>query len=415
VIEGPPVAGAPLRSTDDSDGQLRDRADEMTRRVIVIGGGIVGLSTAALLARSGAEVTVIEREAIGAGASGRNSGSIQRPFDPVLAELYLESLELYRALAADEPASGFTLPRSPAGLLLVTHRAAVAAALASHLEATIPDLAAEVLDGPALARVEPALGPDVVAVRLPVGFPVVPALPTYAWAAAAEHHGAVIRIGHGARPQIRSDRVAGVIVDGVTLAADAVVVAAGPWTPEVVDPTGTWHPIRRSWGVVVDVLLARPPRHVIEEADMDAALGTGELAAGAGAERHDPETTPESSVVTAGGVSAVGSTFLSEEPDPEAWTERILGRAARFVPGIIDAPIRETRACARPVSVDGRPLVGAVPGVEGLFVGAGHGPWGISTGPASGRIIAAMVLGQLGAPPSPLDPARFGRPPVDAS
>jgi glycine/D-amino acid oxidase-like deaminating enzyme len=106
----------------------------------------------------------------------------------------------------------------------------------------------------------------------------------------------------------------------------------------------------------------------------------------------------------------VGSTFLPDEPAPDAWIERILVRAMRFVPAIGDAPIRGVRCCARPQSQDGRPLVGAVPGVRGAFVCAGHGPWGISTGPGSARLVADLVLGRDPAIPGELDPARFGAP-----
>jgi D-amino-acid dehydrogenase len=384
-------------------------------RVAVVGGGICGLASAAFLARGGASVILVEREAIGAGASGRNSGSIQRPFDPVLAELYAESLALHRAVAAAIPRAGFALPEVPAGLLLVTHRRAVADALGDHLARTVPDLAVEVLAGSVLQAREPALGPDLAAVRVPVGYPVVPSVPTYAWASWAEAQGVTIVIGREAALEIESGAVAGVRIGDRVERAEAVVVAAGPWTAETVDPSGAWRPIAPLWGVVVDVLLERPPGHVIEEAEMDVALGTGEVAGAAGAAQHDPETTPESSVVTAGGISAIGSTFLTREPDPAAWTERILERAAGFVPGILDAPIRETRACARPLAADGRPLLGPVPGCEGLFVCAGHGPWGISTGPASGRIVADLILGRIAAPPGPLDPARFGGPPARAA
>jgi glycine/D-amino acid oxidase-like deaminating enzyme len=61
--------------------------------------------------------------------------------------------------------------------------------------------------------------------------------------------------------------------------------------------------------------------------------------------------------------------------------------------------------CARPQSVDGRPFIGRMPGTEGLFVCAGHGPWGISTGPASAAIAARAILDQT-APPPELDAAR---------
>ena len=65
------------------------------------------------------------------------------------------------------------------------------------------------------------------------------------------------------------------------------------------------------------------------------------------------------------------------------------------------------RACARPLSADGRPLLGPLPGVDGLFVAAGHGPWGISLGPGSARLVADAVLGRADIAPE-LATARFG-------
>ena len=187
--------------------------------------------------------------------------------------------------------------------------------------------------------------------------------------------------------------------------AEHVVVAAGPWTPDVIDPSGAWRPIRSSWGVVVAITLPDPPGHVLEEADIDI----------------EPESEPAGAVepgaadvafslVTAGGASSLGSTFLEDEPDAAALVPSIVARGTGFVPGIASATMGAHRVCARPLSIDGRPLIGRVPGVDGLWIAAGHGPWGISTGPASGWLLADLLDGRVASPPPALDPGRFAPP-----
>jgi glycine/D-amino acid oxidase-like deaminating enzyme len=378
--------------------------------VVVIGGGIVGVSCAARLAETGRRVVLLERTEIAAGASGRNSGVVQHPFDPVLVDLHLETLSLYRELAGSmEPGEAFAIPQEPVGLLLVTHDPGLARRLADDLVASHPGLSPTFL-GPDEARaLEPSLAPGVSACRVAIGYTVAPAAATRAWAARARNLGVEIRVGDRGRPWIASGRVAGVdLGGGGRLTAEHVVVAAGPWTPEVIDPNGVWRPIGSSWGVVVALALADPPTHVLEEAEIDIEPGN-EVVDASG----ESDAAVAFSLVTASGSSSLGSTFLDDEPDPGALVPSIVGRGTTFVPGIASARIGAHRVCARPQSVDGRPLVGRVPGIDGLWVAAGHGPWGISTGPASGRLIADLLDGRIAAPPPALDPARFPPPRLD--
>ena len=254
-----------------------------------------------------------------------------------------------------------------------------------------------------MSRAEPAVGPGIWGCRVGIGFPVAPAASTYAYATNAESRGVRVRLGRSASLEWHGDAVVGVIVGDEHLRADAVLVAAGPWSPALIDPSGAWRPIRERWGVVVETELPSGPTHVLEEAEIGASIGT----------RTDTPVGDETdradfSLVPFDGVASVGSTFLADRPDPAAWTERILTRASRFVPAVADAPIRGTRACARPQSLDGRPLIGRVPGTHGLFLCAGHGAWGISTGPASARLIVDEILGRSPDIPVELDPGRFG-------
>jgi glycine/D-amino acid oxidase-like deaminating enzyme len=96
--------------------------------------------------------------------------------------------------------------------------------------------------------------------------------------------------------------------------------------------------------------------------------------------------------VTAGGVSAVGSTFTPEEPDPAEIAPMLLERGARFLPALAEARDYAARACPRPQSLDGRPLLGQIG--EDLWIAAGHGPWGVSLGPGSARLVADEILGR---------------------
>lgn len=361
--------------------------------VAVIGGGIVGTATAAFLAEAGAGVVLWERADIGAGASGRNSGVVQHPSDPVLADLYHETVAIYRDL------EGFDLPVTPAGLLYVGLDPAPVEALARDLAVAQPAMRPEFLAQGAAARLEPALARDVAACLVRIGYPVPPAAATRAFAARAARVGAEIRIGAAARVWRARGRAAGVEVDGRRFAAESVVVAAGPWSPSIVDPTGAWRPIRPLWGVVATIDLAEPPRHVLEEVTIDAGIAPGGEPGGV-----------EFSLVTAAGSSSLGSTFLAEEPDAPTIVPGLVEHGARFVPAIATATIVGFRSCARPLSFDGRPLVGPVPGSAGLWIAAGHGPWGISTGPASARRLANAILGDPAHLASLTDPARMGSP-----
>ncbi len=382
--------------------------------VVVVGGGIVGTAAAAFLAEAGARVVLIERKGLATGASGANSGVVQHPFDPVLAALYRETITLYRELSA--VSASFSLPAEPAGMLFVSQHEAAARRQATMIADALPALRPEVVDPFALERLEPMLALGLWACRVDIGYPVLPGASTYGYATLMESRGAELRQGHAAVLEVDGDAVTGVRVDGRLLPAGAVLVAAGPWTPALLDPSGRWAPIRPRWGVVVEAELANPPRHVLEGAGIDAAMALPSDAGGAGEVPGDELGTEpgghevDFSLVPLPGSSAVGSTFLEREPDPNDWMEPILIGATRFVPGVADAPIRGVRACARPQSVDGRPLIGRVPGRRNLYVCAGHGPWGISTGPASARLIADLILGRDPRIPTEFDPVRFGVP-----
>jgi D-hydroxyproline dehydrogenase subunit beta len=356
--------------------------------VAIVGGGIVGCALAAFLAEDGARVRLYEREQLAAGASGRNSGLLQHPMDDTLTGIYAASQAFYAELG-----HGFELPAETVGVLVVGEDAGALEPTRTAIADRFPELLAEAVAAP--HQLEPALAPDLVAFRLDTGLPVPPAAATLAFAERARAAGAELLEGVTASPVIDGGRAIGVRAGKAEEPAGAVVVAAGPWSSALVDPTGAWRPVSPLWGVNVELRLSQPPRHALEEVGIEDLM------------TQQGVPGPLFSLVTREGVSALGSTFLAEQPEPAEAAPGLIERGTRFVPGLAGTHAASFRACARPVSADGRPLLGALPQTEGLFIATGHGPWGVSLGPGSARLVADAVLGKDPAIPAELAAGRF--------
>ena len=389
--------------------------------IVVVGGGIIGTACAYELARAGASVTLLERDELAAGASGRNLGYVDTSKDPVLAPLARRSLERYAEVASDPP-TPFFLDPDPLGTLAVTIdedevadlRAWVAAAEAVGVQTERVD--------DRVRELEPELSPDVLeAYLLNEGHRVDPLALTVCFGALAREAGASVRHHSPARRLVeRGERIAGVVTDDAVLETDAVVLAAGPWSPAIARPAGVRLPIVSARGWLVHVMPERPLfRHWIQSGarrlhagDLHYAAEPGpltlslrEFADAAETREVSPmiQPAPDGSVLT--GTSREPS-FATDPFDLDV-ARIVAARAARLVPSLAEAPVLATWSGVRPVSPDERPILGEVR--EGLFVASGHGSEGVILGAATGEQLAALVLGTD--PPfenAPFDPARFG-------
>ncbi len=335
----------------------------MTGDVAIIGAGIVGCSTAYFLAREGVRVTVHDPVGIAAGASGRNNGLVEHPYDAPSAPLFSESVTLLRELL------GPAMPAEPVGALLLADGEAGARELARHY-ARFPELEPEVLAPAEVRAQEPLLADGLWGCRLRTGYPISPREATLAVAERARAAGARFALGEP------------VGLDALRERAEHVVVAVGASTTDVLAGLVAPGAVRPLWGVIVLIEMADGPRHPIIEGTVTRGLTTGTITDEA------PFTLlPSPSWL------AVGSTMLEgAEPRGEDWAPRLLAQGARFVPEIGRATVRGTLVCARPKSFDNRPLLGRVPGEERLWLASGHGGRGMSLGTASGRMIAEAVL-----------------------
>ena len=95
-------------------------------------------------------------------------------------------------------------------------------------------------------------------------------------------------------------------------------------------------------------------------------------------------------------------------PDPGA-IERLHAMCSRLSPALAEAKVLARQACYRPVTQDGLPLIGRVPGVEGAYVATGHSVWGILNAPATGEAMAELIVDGAARTVdlSPFDPGRL--------
>jgi D-hydroxyproline dehydrogenase subunit beta len=388
--------------------------------VVIVGGGIVGVSCAVELAGRGASVTLLERDGIAAGASGRNQGWFVLSSDPPCAPMSALSLQRYLELI-DGSAVPVRFDREPVGHVLCTRDEGAAPLVEQRAHAwAATGVRAQELDAAELRAEEPALTEGFASAwLLEQGQRIDPAALTVAHALLARSMGAEIRRHTDVRGfTTAGERVTGVITDEGVIAAGTVILATGPWSAPLVRPLGVDLPVTGSRGWIVE--LAGSPgllHHLIEEEDeggagenpdanADEAVPTvGEFIAGG----HRPPSVAALLHQADDGTVVCGASHhpaLRAEPDDEDAPRRILERSVVVAPALADTALRGIRWGIRPMSPDGRPLVGWLR--EGLLAATGHGPEGILLGGGTGVLAAALVTG--GEPPfdpAPFDPLRF--------
>ena len=338
------------------------------KRIVICGGGAIGAAIAYFAGRRGARPIVIERHAIAGAASGKSGGFLAldwcggSPLDRLARRSYALHAELssqlgnpwgYRRLTTygGHAAEGDTARRSRARPWL-SERVAITGRLGS-LEST--------------ALVEP-----------------------YAFTTglmrAAEMHGGVLRHGTvvdlARRP---GGEVHGVVLaGGDTVEGDAVVIAMGPWSILA----ARWLPLPAVLGYKGHSLVFETGESIPAEAlFLEYREASGEMLT--------PELFPRADGTTwVCAISTQGPVPIDPaEVAPDAGAHARLEALCRDIsPALAAAPIKARQACFRPVTEDGLPLIGAVPGADGAYVATGHSVWGMLNAPATGEAMSELIL-----------------------
>ena len=359
-----------------------------TADVVVVGAGVIGSSVAYYLSCEGAKVIVLEQEAIGRGCSAHGTGFISllgTEFSP--GPSFLVGLESYRMF----PDLVARLEQETGMDLFYQRRPSLRLVLDEDEERLINDLMAwqqefvsmRWIDGDEVRKLEPRLTSDIqCAVYEDESTQLNGYRLTLALAQAAEAHGAEVRLLRAVGLETHQDRVRGVRTTEGDLHCGTVVLATGAWSadcgpwlnfPVPVRPMKGERLLLEYDGAPLPVLISSPKRgHMISL--LDGLLSVGST----GGRDYDQKDL-----------------FLGVDFDrrpSEAARVELLQRAIDVFPALKDAQVVQHLAGSRPLSADGMPLIGPVPGWQGVMLATGHGTKGIHLAPITGKVIADYVL-----------------------
>jgi glycine oxidase len=374
-----------------------------TRDVAIVGAGIIGCSIAFELAKAGMQVCVLERGGIGeessAAAAGMLSGQHGVTNLGARYQLHVEARELHGRLADDlREQTGIDVGFCRWGLLeLLFTPGEVRAADRCCAIQTQAGLRVERLSREETLALEPALTPDLQgSIRYVDEAHVHNGRLTIALAEAARRTGAELRSGAPALALIRErERVVGVQTSTETVYAEAVIVANGAWSSDLIRPLGLMLPVKPMRGQMLAVrTVPRAVSQIIYGRHMYLVP------------RPDGETLVGATVEDVGFRKEVTLEGLEE----------LIQAGRHIAPGMMGQPVIRTWAGLRPGSPDGLPLVGPVAGLPGLILAVGHHRNGILLGPMTGVLVKQWLVDHVQSPYLDLlRPERFPlRRPVEA-
>jgi glycine oxidase len=363
-----------------------DLSEKRSFDAIIVGGGVIGLSSAWRLAGAGADVVVLDRGAPPAGATRVAAGMLapvgELSFgEPELLELSLVASELYPEFVAElESQSGLSTGYQANGALHVALDRDEAAELRRvHELQRSMGLAAEWLTPAECRRLEPGLTPSLAGgIHAPREASVDPRALTESLLGSLAARGVPVRAGEEAvEAVIENGRIAGVrTAAGTELRAATVVLAGGAWSGAAATwlPEDARPPVRPVKGQILELrpqageepacgerILAAERVYLVPRPD-------GRLIVGATVEERGFDTA-----VTAGGV------------------HELLREAYRLLPEVAELELVEAMASLRPGAPDNLPIVGPSP-LEGLIWATGHYRNGILLAPlASARVLEAVA------------------------
>jgi len=365
--------------------------------VVIVGGGAIGCASAYFLSREGMKVVVVEKDSLGSHASGFAPG-ILSPLRMAVETMDLmlpltwESFQIHKVLSRElkeEVGIDYHFCQSPRITL------AFAEAEAKELKAQVDSrqkqgFKVDWLDRDAVLSMESRVSPEVIGAACSEdGAELESYQYVLALAQAAEKYGAEIR--HGEVTGLKRNgtkKVTAIELSSGSIACERTILAMGPWAGLASSWLSFSIPVEPQRGQVLRIrasgssfpyTLSWPP-HYVTQTRHDGLIYTG--------------TTRED----------VG---FDDQPTEEG-RDSIISSLLTMVPSLDEAEVVLQTACLRPLPADGLPIIGKVPGWDGIYLATGHWANGILLSPITARIITDLVVkGHTSIPIEPFAPGRF--------
>ena len=354
----------------------------------MVGAGVIGSAAAYYLSREGARVLVLEQEGIGSGSSAHATGSLSllgTEFNP--GPTFSMGLESYRMFSELVP----FLEEETGMDLLCQRPPSLRLALDEEEEKLIKGLMAwqqefvamRWIGGDDVLRLEPRLSPAIRGAAYQEESTQLDSYRlTLALARGAEVHGAKVRLHRATGLMTHRGRVTGLRSTGGDLSCKTVVLATGAWSegcsrwldfPVPVRPMKGERLLFQLDGAPLPVLISSPKRgHMISQLDGRLSVGS------TGGRDYDQKEM-----------------FLGVEFDrrpTEGARVELMERGQEVFPELEEARLVQQLAGSRPLSADRMPIIGPVPGWDGVMLATGHGTKGIHLAPLTGKVIADYIL-----------------------
>lgn len=356
-----------------------------TTDVVVIGGGIAGAVIAYELARRGVGVTLVEKDTICAGPTARSCGIIRQHYShEITAGMAMKGLGIFKNFdevvggSAEFHQTGFLITAREDTVETIAGNVALQQTVGIDTRMVTPEEIRDVephidLEGIVAGAYEPGAGY------------ADPYATTTSYASRAEELGAEILVGTRVTAiEAHDGRATGVTTDAGVVAAGAVVIAAGPWAKSLLAPLGIDLPTEI--GRVQVGLFDRPEALDTHGIFADTHLGI--------------YSRPEAELMLVGSIETSDAELVVDDPDyynhemdfarVESYSERIMKR----YPPMRSGAFHNGYASLYDITSDWQPIVGALPGLDGLFATVGSSGHGFKLAPAVGEMVAQLVLGE---------------------